>query len=116
MEVQMRTGRPLFTAAVVAGVAVASTVSAMTPVQERAPGAAQPAARGVLICERNAASRRAFAREYGAAPVFITAHEAVTVRPSEPAWAAPRCMTETEHAKWVEAGRQRSQTPAAPRS
>lgn len=112
----MRTRRPLVAAALMAGMAVATAVTAATPMQNRTTGADQASARGVLICARDAASRRAFAREYGAAPVFITAREAVGVRPSEPAWSAPRCMTEIEHARLRDVTRQRSQTPAAPRS
>jgi len=112
----MRTRRPFVVAALMAGMAFATAVSATTQVQNRTTGVDQPSARGVLICERDAASRRAFAREYGATPVFITAREAVGVRPSEPAWSAPRCMTEVEHARLRDMTRQRSQTPAAPRS
>ena len=95
--------RTLVVAAFVAGMAGSTAVSASTPVQARLPGTEPASARAVLICERDAASRRAFTREYGAAPVFITAREAVAVRPSEPAWNAPRCMTETEHAKFRDA-------------
>ncbi|HYC97280.1 hypothetical protein [Brevundimonas sp.] len=99
----MRTARTLVAAAFVAGMAVSTTVSAMTPVQARTTRADPASARGVLICERDAASRRAFARVYGAAPVFITAREAVALAPSEPVWSTPRCMTEIEHAKLREA-------------
>ncbi len=112
----MRTRRPLVAAALMAGMAVATAVSAQAPGQNRTTGADQPTARAVLICERDTASRRAFAREYGATPVFITAREAVGVRPSEPAWSAPRCMTEIEHARLRDATRQNSRTLTAPRS
>ena len=95
----MRTVRTLVAAAFVAGMAVSTAVSATTPAQTRTTRADQAPARAVLICERDAASRRAFAREYGATPIFITAREAAATRPSEPAWTAPRCMTETEYAK-----------------
>lgn len=60
-------------------------------------------ARPVLICQTDAATRRAFTREHGAPPVFVTAREALTVRPSDPAWSAPRCMTAREHARYREA-------------
>lgn len=55
--------------------------------------------RPVLVCANDAATRRAFTREHGAAPVFVTAREAMSVRPSDPAWEAPRCMTAREHAR-----------------
>ena len=67
----------------------------------------QPSARTntreVLVCRTDAATRRAFAREHGAAPVFVTAREALSVRASDPAWTAPRCMTEREHARYRDA-------------
>lgn len=112
----MRTRRPLVVAALIVGLAVSTAAAAQTPGQTRTPGADQPAVRAVLICSTDAASRRAFAREYGAAPVFITARDVAGVRPSEPAWSAPRCMTEVEHAKLRDAGRQRSRAPVAPQS
>lgn len=99
----MHTARTLVAAFFLAGLAASTAASALTPVQTRTTRADQTPARAVLICERDAASRRAFAREYGATPIFITAREAAAVRPSEPAWTAPRCMTETEYAKLREA-------------
>ena len=59
--------------------------------------------RAVLVCASDAATRRAFTREYGSAPVFVTAREALSVRPSDPAWSAPRCMTAREHARYAAA-------------
>jgi hypothetical protein len=59
--------------------------------------------RAVLVCETDAATRRAFTREYGAPPVFVTAREALATSPSDPAWEAPRCMTAREHARYAEA-------------
>lgn len=61
------------------------------------------AARPVLICATDAATRRAFMREYGSAPVFVTAREVLSVRTSDPAWRTPRCMTAREHARYLEA-------------
>lgn len=66
---------------------------------------ARSAARPVLICASDAATRRAFTREHGAAPVFVTAREALSVRRSDPAWTTPRCMTSIEHARYREATR-----------
>lgn len=64
---------------------------------------ARSEARVVLICGTDAATRRAFTREHGAAPVFVTAREALSVRTSDPAWSTPRCMTAREHARYREA-------------
>ena len=64
---------------------------------------ARSTARPVLICATDAATRRAFTREHGAAPVFVTAREALSVRSSDPAWSAPRCMTAREHARYRDA-------------
>ncbi len=64
---------------------------------------ARPNARPVLVCGTDAATRRAFTREHGSAPVFITAREALTVRASDPDWSAPRCMTAREHQRYRDA-------------
>lgn len=64
---------------------------------------ARAPARPVLICATDAATRRAFTREHGAAPVFVSAREALSVRASDPAWSAPRCMTAREHSRYREA-------------
>lgn len=59
--------------------------------------------RVVLICATDAATRRAFTREHGAPPIFVTAREVLSVRTTDPAWSAPRCMTAREHARYREA-------------
>lgn len=86
-------------ALVAAAVLPAGAASAGDP--DRA--AKQESARAVLICDTDAATRRAFTREHGAPPVFVTAREALSVRPSDPAWETPRCMTAREHARYREA-------------
>lgn len=65
--------------------------------------AARAPARAVVICGTDAATRRAFTREHGAPPVFVTAREALSVRGSDPAWSTPRCMTAREHARYRDA-------------
>lgn len=60
-------------------------------------------ARAVMICSTDTATRRAFTREHGAAPIFVTAREVLSVRAADPAWSAPRCMTAREHARYREA-------------
>lgn len=66
-------------------------------------GARKAPARAVLVCGTDAATRRAFTREHGAPPVFVTAREALSVQPSDPAWQTPRCMTAREHVRYREA-------------
>jgi len=86
----------------------ALTAAAILPAGAASAGdpdrqAKQEPARAILICDTDAATRRAFAREHGAPPVFVTAREALSVRPSDPAWEAPRCMTAREHVRYREA-------------
>lgn len=84
--------------------ALAIAASAFTAVPAAAHEAAQSStARPVLVCASDAATRRAFTREHGAAPVFITAREALSLTPADPSWSTPRCMTAIEHARYVSA-------------
>lgn len=50
------------------------------------------AARTLYVCEDNAMTRRAFAREYGQAE-FVTAEQA---RAKGEAWGQPKCITSAE--------------------
>ena len=62
----------------------------------------QPAPRqSVMICATDVATRRAYQREHGVQPVFVTAREAVEARRNAEAWSAPRCMTEREYGRLV---------------
>lgn len=84
--------------------ALVAAASALTAVPAAATEAAQSStARPVLVCATDAATRRAFTREHGAAPVFITAREALALTSSDPSWSTPRCMTAIEHARFVNA-------------
>jgi len=91
----------------VVGLAALAAAAILPAGLASADEAGQPAARSnarpVLICATDAATRRAFTREHGAAPVFVTAREALSVRSSDPAWTAPRCMTAREHARYRDA-------------
>jgi len=87
-------------ALLVVGATLGSASLASAGEQVRAAG---PGARAVLICGTDAATRRAFTREHGAPPVFVSAREALSVRSSDPAWSTPRCMTAREHARFTEA-------------
>lgn len=57
--------------------------------------------RAVMICDTDAATRAAYTRDFGAPPVFISARQAVDVRQTRDAWTTPRCMTASEHARYV---------------
>ncbi|MDP3801478.1 hypothetical protein [Brevundimonas sp.] len=97
----MRTFTPFVGLAALAAAAIlpAGAVSAGDPGKD----ASLASARAVLICDTDEATRRAFIRQHGAPPVFVTAREALSVRPSDPAWNAPRCMTAREHVRYREA-------------
>lgn len=89
-------GLAALAAATVLPVGIANAEDVGQPIARSTP-------RPVLICATDAATRRAFAREHGAAPIFVTAREALSVRTSDPAWTSPRCMTAREHARYREA-------------
>ncbi|MFN3815548.1 hypothetical protein [Brevundimonas sp.] len=55
--------------------------------------------RAAYVCATDEATRRSFEREYGAAPVFVTAEEALAAAASGERWTTPRCMTEAQHAR-----------------
>jgi hypothetical protein len=78
--------------AMIAAIALPAAASAAGEVQSGA------SARPVLVCATDAATRRAFTREHGAPPVFISAREALAIQATDPAWSTPRCMTAREHA------------------
>lgn len=106
----MRTIRTFFAVGLAAGVAL-SAASPTAALNQRKASDARQTGRAVMICDTDAATRRAFTREHGAAPVFITAEEAMRVRPSDPAWSAPRCITEREHARLRDATTAQARVP-----
>ncbi|MBX3479907.1 MAG: hypothetical protein KF842_05875 [Caulobacter sp.] len=63
-----------------------------TPVSTTAPRAA----RELVVCNRDEASRRAFKREYGEVR-YVSAQDVVDSRDSATSWDAPRCITPTEY-------------------
>lgn len=64
-----------------------------------APARAQ---RVVMLCENDDATRSAFRREHGSAPVFVTADQALQARARGQTWETPRCMTAREHGRLVQ--------------
>lgn len=89
--------RFLLSALCAAAVTIASpTLAGDRPEQARQGPQVQ---RVVMLCDTDAATRRGFARRYGAAPVFITADQVMAARASGDTWSRPRCMTAREHAR-----------------
>lgn len=94
--------RIVSTVLVAAGLAAAAMpASAQSPILGPSQAPAAGSAREVMVCGADAATRRAFAREHGAAPVFVTADDVLRARAGGEAWSAPRCMTDAEHARLV---------------
>lgn len=86
--------------------AVVSTASAVSAQEDRAPGPERQVERVAYICTNDDATRSAFEREYGEAPVFVTAEEALAASSAGERWSAPRCMTEAQHARLQQMRRQ----------
>lgn len=84
-----------------AGLALALT--AFSPALAAPPGgstAPAAAARQVVMwCDSGAMARRAYEREHGRAPVFVTADQVMAAHRAGQTWDAPRCMTSREHAR-----------------
>lgn len=88
-----------FTAAFVTAAALIGAVSPAIAQEAPQPKRIAEAKQVVMLCETDAATRRAFTREHGAAPTFVTADEALRARSRGETWNAPRCMTAREHAR-----------------
>lgn len=102
--------RFLTPALIVAALAAAATPSLaqqslaqQRPAQQtQARETVSPAAlRAVMACKTDTATRSAYQREFGAAPVFVTAQEAVAARENGQRWSTPRCMTEHQYNRLV---------------
>ena len=92
--------RFLTPALIVAALAAAASPSLAQQTQARET--VRPAAlRAVMVCKTDTATRRAYQREFGAAPVFMTAQEAVAARENGQRWSTPRCMTEHQYNRLV---------------
>lgn len=93
---------PALIAAALAAAAT-PTLAQQSPAQQtQAREAVRPAAlRAVMACKTDTATRRAYQREFGAAPVFVTAQEAVAARQNGQRWSMPRCMTDHQYNRLV---------------
>lgn len=91
----------------IAGLAILAGLTAGSAMAGSAPNESQNQSRAserpVLVCATDAATRRAFTREHGAAPQFITAREVLSIQRSDAGWTTPRCMTAREFARYREA-------------
>ena len=96
----MRKTTPLIGLTCVAGLMLSATGPVLAHDQGKSPIRAQ---RVVMECGNDAATRRAFTREHGAAPVFVTARQVQSAQATGEAWATPRCMTAREHARLTQA-------------
>lgn len=86
--------------------AVVSTASAAVAQEDRAPRPDPRVERVAYICANDETTRSAFEREYGQAPVFVTAEEALAASSVGEQWATPRCMTEAQHERLEQMRRQ----------
>ena len=93
---------PALIVAALAAAATPSLAQQRSAQQAQARETARPAAlRAVMACKTDTATRRAYQREFGAAPVFVTAQEAVAARENGQRWSTPRCMTEHQYNRLV---------------
>lgn len=76
--------------AAILALSAASAAFAEKPVAQTSPGA-----KVLYICADTAATREAFAKEFGEVK-FVTAAD---VRGARGSWATPRCITPQEHAR-----------------
>jgi hypothetical protein len=81
---------------------IALALSAAAPALAEGPRAQRAlASQSVMICATDVATRRAYQREHGVAPVFVTARETVAARQARQTWSTPRCMTEREYNRLI---------------
>jgi len=88
-------------AVIVAGLMTAAG-PALAQVRTESPRVTRTAAlQSVMMCATDTATRRAYQREFGTAPVFVTAQEALASRQAGTRWSTPRCMTEHQYKRLV---------------
>jgi hypothetical protein len=92
------------------GLLLAATGPALAGVAGDGQPALRAAPRAVMQCGADSATRRAFVREHGSAPVFVTAREARAAVAAGEIWSAPRCMTAREHARLVQTAGENAST------
>lgn len=88
---------------VIAGLAIIADLTAGSAIAGPVQNQSRASERPVLVCATDAATRRAFTREHGAAPQFITAREVLSIQSSDAGWTTPRCMTAREFARYKDA-------------
>lgn len=88
--------------------AFAAPSFAQAPRTEPVRAERSAALRSVMMCATDAATRRSYQREFGQAPVFVTAQEAIASRQAGTRWATPRCMTEHQYNRLVSSAQTRA--------
>ncbi|MBL8772708.1 MAG: hypothetical protein JNK30_15095 [Phenylobacterium sp.] len=86
--------RAMLCAAVFSAMIAGPALAQPAPAQAGEPGA-KPS-RTVYVCDKSAATRRGFEREFGVAAQFVKADQAAATGGS---WAAPKCITAAEARK-----------------
>ena len=81
--------------------ALAATATPSLAQTSRAETARAATLQAVMMCRTDTSTRRAYQREFGAAPIFVTAQEAVAARQAGQRWSTPRCMTEHQYNRLI---------------
>lgn len=66
------------------------------------PSDAAAARQSVMMCANDADTRRAYVRQHGDRPQFVTAEQALNARSTGERWSAPRCMNAREYGRLVQ--------------
>lgn len=90
---------PFLVCAAVAALATTAAAQADRQTTAEATGRTDVAERTVLVCDTDAATARAFAREFGQTPRFMTAEQIRAAQASGERWETPRCISASEHAR-----------------
>lgn len=88
--------------ALIAAALMAAAPPVLAQVRTESPRATRAATlQAVMVCATDTATRRAYQRQFGAAPQFVTAQEAIASHQAGTRWGAPRCMTQHQYDRLV---------------
>jgi len=83
--------------------ALTLSAAAAAPALAQMPAQRSPTHQGtqriVMLCDSDVATRAAYRRDFGSAPVFVTADQTLRARTTGEVWTTPRCMTAREHSR-----------------
>lgn len=88
--------------------AAALPAAAAAQISQSRSQAPEAAPRAVFVCASDQQTRDSFRQTYGSGPRFITADQAVAAGQRQERWTAPRCMTERQHARFVQMSTERA--------